>query len=383
MLRSELFSAAATVALLLPIGSGQQQPQLRREADGWVRTYAGTMPRAARLRVNGHGPVTVEGGVSQEITYTVKLNVPARTAAEAARLLARFPVHVSSAGDWVVLNTPAGRVLSTVTVQAPRLTAVEVSTTEGGVDVRGIEGSVQVDCAAGELYADRIKGQCNLVTGGGAVKVGVVDGPLQCRTGAGAISVKASRGETLLVTQGGDITATQIGGPLNAQTGGGGIRVGTVAGAVTASTGGGEIVVDKASGVVTAHNMAGPVQVGAAAGIHCESGSGGIRVSNIAGGMHVSTSMGSIFANLFGSRLQDSSLATGAGDVTVLIPSSLKVTIKAENERADTMRRIVSEFPAVAVRMMGSHLVAEGPVNGGGPLLQISGAGGTIYLKRQ
>jgi hypothetical protein len=383
MLRSELFSAAAVVAVLLPISSGQQQQLLKREGDGWVRTYAGIMPRAFKLRVNGHGPVTVEGGGGQEITYTVKLNVPARTAADAARLLARFPVHVSSAGDWVVLSTPAGRVLSTVSIQAPKLTAVEVSTTEGTVDVRGIDGPVNVDSAAGDLSADRIKGPCNLVTGGGCVKVGVVEGPLQCRTGAGTITVKAAHSETTLVTQGGDITATQIGGPLNAQTGGGGIRVGSAGGNVTASTGGGEIMVDKANGVVIAHNMAGPVQVGAAAGVHCESGSGGIRVSNIAGGMRVSTSMGSIFANLFGSKLLDSSLATGGGDVTVLIPSGLRLNIKAENDRADSMRRIVSEFPGLNVRVRGTHLVAEGPVNGGGPLLQISDTGGTIYLKKQ
>jgi hypothetical protein len=382
MLRSELFSAAAVLALLIPAGSGQQQ-KLKREADGWARTYSGAMTSAARLRVNGHGPVSIEGGASNEMVYTVKVNVPARTEAEAVRLLARYPVHVSRAGEWVVMTMPAGRAFATVTVRAPRLAAVEVSTTEGAVDVRGVDGTLQADSAAGELTADRIKGKCSLATGGGAVKVGVVDGPLQCRTGAGAITVKTARGETSLVTQGGDISASQIGGPLNAQTGGGGIRIGTVAGAVTASTGGGEIVIDRASGVVTAHNMAGPVQVGAAGGVHCESGTGGIRLSNIAGSMRVSTSMGSIFANLLGSKLADSSLATGNGDITVLIPSDLRLTVRAENDRADNLRRIVSEFPGIAVRMRGTHLVAEGPLNGGGPLLQIAGTGGTIYLKRR
>jgi DUF4097 and DUF4098 domain-containing protein YvlB len=382
MLRSELFSAAAVLALLMPVGSGQQQA-LKHEGDGWVRTYTGAMPGGQRLRVNGHGPVTIECGVSREIVYSVKVSVPARTEAEARRLLARYPVHVSMMGDWVVLSTPGGRVFSTVSVRAPRIGAVEVSTTEGAVQATGVDGTLQVDSAAGELTADRIKGKCSLVTGGGAVKVGVVEGALQCRTGAGAITVKAARGETSLVTEGGDISASQIGGTLNAQTGGGGIRVGTVGGAVTASTGGGEIVIEKANGVVTAHNMAGPVQVSAAAGVHCESGTGGIRLSNIAGSMRVSTAMGSIFANLLGSKLADSSLATGNGDITVLIPSSLRVTVRAENDQADTMRRIVSEFPGIAVRMRGTRLVAEGPLNGGGPLLQIAGTGGTIYLKRQ
>ena len=382
MPRSELFSAAAILALLLPAGSSQQQP-LVREADGWARTYSGSVPGVLRLRVIGRGPVTVEGGVAGAVSYTVKVNVPARTAADAARQLARSAVQISRSGEWMVLTAPGGRAFSIVSVHAPRLVALEVSTTEGAVEARGIDGTVQVDSLAGEVSADRIKGKCSLATGGGAVKVGTVDGPLECRTGAGAITVKSAHGPTALITQGGDISATQIGGPLNVQTGGGGIRVGTVAGTVTASTGGGEIVIEKAAGIVTAHNMAGPVQVGAAVGIHCESGTGGIRVGNIDGSMHVTTAFGSIFASLLGSRLSDSSLATGNGDITVLIPSDLRVTIRAENDRADTLRRIVSDFPGIAVRMRGAHLVAEGPLNGGGPLLQIAGAGGTIYLKRR
>ena len=382
MLRSEPFSAAAWLLLFLPAGFGQPQGLLR-EGDGWARTYSGSMPAALRLRVNGHGPVVIEGGAAGNLVYTVKVNVPARSAAEAARLLARSPVQFSRAGEWLVLATPGGRAFCTVTVRAPRLVAVEVSTTEGAVEARGIEGTLQVDSVAGEVTADRIRGKCSLSTGGGAIRVGSVEGPLQCRTGAGHIAVKSTRGETSLITQGGDISANQIGGPLNAQTGGGGIRIGTVAGAVTASTGGGEIVIEKANGIVTAHNMAGPVQVGGAAGVHCESGTGGIRIGNVAGSIHVSTAIGSIFASLLGSRLTDSSLATGNGDITVLIPSYLRVTVRAENDQADTMRRIVSDFPGIAVRMRGTHLVAEGPLNGGGPLLQIAGTGGTIYLKRQ
>jgi hypothetical protein len=59
------------------------------------------------------------------------------------------------------------------------------------------------------------------------------------------------------------------------------------------------------------------------------------------------------------------------------------VTIRAENRLADTIQRIVSDFPGVPVRMQGMRVVAEGQVNGGGPLLQISDTGGTIFIKRQ
>ena len=79
----------------------------------------------------------------------------------------------------------------------------------------------------------------------------------------------------------------------------------------------------------------------------------------------------------------DSYLATGSGDITVSIPSNVSVTILAENGMADTPRRIVSEFPQVPVRRMGTRLVAQGAVNGGGPVLRISAVFGTIFIRRQ
>jgi hypothetical protein len=162
------------------------------------------------------------------------------------------------------------------------------------------------------------------------------------------------------------------------------VRVNNADGSVTVSTGGGPIVIGKAGGIVITRNMAGPVQVGAATGVRSESGTGGIRLNNIAGPMRVSTAVGSIMASLLaGSPFADSFLATGNGDITVVIPSNLGVTIRAENDLADSLQRIVSDFPGVPVRMQGMRVVAEGPVNGGGPLLRISGTGGTIFIKRQ
>jgi len=59
------------------------------------------------------------------------------------------------------------------------------------------------------------------------------------------------------------------------------------------------------------------------------------------------------------------------------------VTIRAQNDMADTVRRILSDYSAVSVRRLGRQVVAEGPVNGGGPLLQISATSGTIFIRKQ
>jgi len=381
MKQSGFLSAVVVLALMPLAGEGQEAP--RRERDGWVRTYTGTLPAAARLRVNGHGPVTVNAGGSAAFSFSVRLSVRARSEGEARRILDRAPLQVVTQGDTLVLTAPGGAIMARVLVKAPRLGAVAIGTSDGAVEATGIDGTLDVNSRAGEIAVDRVRGKCTLITGGGDVHIGTVDGPLECTTNGGNISLKLARGDARLETYGGDISADQVDGVVRAQTAGGGVHIRLAGASVTATSGGGEIVIEKANGTVTAHNMAGPVEVGAAAGVHCESASGGVRLSRISGPMRVSTSMGNILADLAGARLADSILATASGDITVLIPSNLGVTIRAENAMADSMRRIISDFPGIASRRQGSRLVATGAVNGGGPLLQISDTGGTIFIRKQ
>ncbi|MBZ5619929.1 MAG: DUF4097 domain-containing protein [Acidobacteriia bacterium] len=375
MLRSALFSALAVLALLPYAGA---QKGLTCKDGRCEKVIYGTAPVASRLRVNAHGPVTLEGGSAPRLIYTVTVSVSARSEAEARRWLQQYTVRVVSQGSTTVFTAPGGPVMTAVSLKTPRMSAVEISTSDGAVEANGVDGPLEVDSGAGALTVDRVRGDCKLTTGGGDVRVGQIGGALRCSTGAGHITVRTVRGEAVLETNGGDIVAGQAGGQVHATTGGGGVHIGTAGGPVTATSGGGEIIVEKANGIVTVRNMAGPVQVWSSAGVRCDSGSGGIRVSNISGPMRVSTTMGSILANLLGSRLADSYLATGNGDITVLIPSNVGVLIQAQ----DNMR-IVSEFRELAIRRQGQRVIAEGPLNGGGPLLQISGMGGTIFLKRQ
>jgi DUF4097 and DUF4098 domain-containing protein YvlB len=154
--------------------------------------------------------------------------------------------------------------------------------------------------------------------------------------------------------------------------------------AVIASTAGGPIQIDRAAGKVTLKSSAGPIHVNAAHNLQCESAGGPISLRNIAGSLRASTVVGSISAGLSaGVPFADSFVSTGSGDITVFIPSNLGVTVRAENESADSLRRIVSEFPGIAVRLQGTAVVAEGPVNGGGAMLRLKGNGGTIYIKKQ
>lgn len=373
-------ATALLAAALLPLAASGQQ-DIKREGNVWSRTITMVVSAQPRLRIEARGPVTLETGVSTNIQYAVKFTVAAQDEAEARRILEHLELRAIPGQGMTTLLPPGGRALATVWVKAPRLEAATIATTQGGVNVRGIDGTLNVE-AVGDLHVDRVGGDCSLFTGGGDVKVGEVGGGLRSTTKAGRIEVKSVRGESILATDGGNVVGWQMGGPVHAHTGAGNVLIVAAAGTVDASSGGGEVQVVRAGGAVIARNMLGPVTVGGASGVQCENATGGVRVGNIMGPMRISTAMGSIVASLLGSRIADSSLATGNGDITVAIPSNVGVTIRADNELSDTMRRITSEFPDVRVRRQGTHLVAEGAVNGGGPVLQVTAAGGSIYIRR-
>ena len=378
VLRADHSGAAAWALVLLPaVLSGQE---ITRVGNRWVMTVVGAVPAASRLRVTSQGPVRVEGASGKDVSYTAELSVEARTQDDARRILSQNSMRVASNKGQVILTTPGGPVTASLTIKAPRLKLAVIRTSEGAVEASAIDGDLEINSGGGDLKCDRIRGDCNLSTAGGDIQVGEVGGDLQCGTAGGHISVKNVRGDAALETAGGRVEIDHAGGDVRVDTAGGAIVVGNAGGEVAASSGGGAIEVGKAGGVVTIRAMAGPVQVGAAGGVRCESGSGGVRVSNIAGPMQVTTAVGSIIASLLaGMSARDSFLQTGNGDVTVLIPSNLGVNIRAAADRG----RLVSDFPGIAQHRVGVRLLAEGPVNGGGPLLTIAGAGGTIFIKRQ
>ncbi len=177
-------------------------------------------------------------------------------------------------------------------------------------------------------------------------------------------------------------------GTVHATTAGGNIRVDRADGPVFARTAAGLIQVQQASGEVTAESSGGAIQVGAANGVRCDSAAGAIWLRNVAGSLRASTSAGSILTELLaGNRIQDSTLSTNAGDITVFIASNLPLTVLARNESGSAAGRIVSDFPEIRVRPVAqagaNPVIAEGSLNGGGPVLRINVIGGTIYLRRQ
>ena len=378
------------------LATAQTQSPVTRDGEYWVRTIQGAIDASSsdRLRVETTGNVSLRGAATAQGTYTLKMRVRAGDAHEAEALLERVNVKTGTEGGWTYLRvTPHFTATNQVspglelTVTGPRaLRQVWAETRGGNVQASDWDGDFEARSAGGRIAVDRIRGRSELRTAGGDIEVGSVAGVVRCFSGGGVIRVENAGAEAWLETAGGEIFVHQAQGPIQATTGGGNIRIERAASTVNARTAGGLIQVQEANGPVTAESSGGAIQVNSAKGVRCESAGGAIRVRNVAGAVHAFANSGSIMAELVaGSSLADSILSTNAGDITVLIPSNLALTVRASNESGGS-GRINSDFPQVRPRTgafpgMGP-LVAEGALNGGGPMLKVNVVGGTIYLRR-
>jgi DUF4097 and DUF4098 domain-containing protein YvlB len=363
-----------------------------REGHYWVQTVAGARPAGAgdRLRASTRGKIKLQGAVSGSIHYTLKKRVVASDRAEAERLLREVKLETAGHGGLQLRVAFPRRqnIWADLYLGAPRgLAESHLESQAGGIEAYDMDGVVVAESAGGRIQMDRISGAVTARTGGGEIRFGRVVGPVKCLSAGGAIRADNLGAEAWLETAGGEIYLGEAQAPIHASTAGGNIRVSKAASYVDARTAGGLIEVFAAGGPVRAQSSGGSIAVASARGVRCETAAGAIKLRFVQGALHASTAVGNVFAELpSGARLEDSFLNTGSGDIVVLIPSNLAVTIRAQNESIGA-GRIVSEFPEIrAVETPLSRArpsMAQGSLNGGGPLLRLATSGGMIYLRRQ
>jgi hypothetical protein len=372
----------------------QDSSHLTREGPYYVRTMSAPVPLLVpgkvppQLRVISRGNVVLRGSKNDQIVYKFVQRGKARSYAEAERLFHGVfisAIPMAAMTTLTVIPAAGDLVSNDLELSVPRQVAISIVQAQGGsVEAYDLEGGVQSAASMG-IRCDRIHGNVDGRTAGGEVRLGKIGGSVQCVSGGGSIFIDSVGGSARCETAGGEIVIREAGGPLLLTNVSGNIEVDHAASTVEAHTGEGLIEVNQAGGAVIADTRGGSIQIGSARGARCESAAGAIRVKNASGSLNVQTMMGSILAELIaGSRLEDSLLSANSGDVTVLIPSRLSLSVMARND-SGANPRIHSDFTEVPEKSFGfSHppTVAEGQINGGGPVLRINVASGIIYLRK-
>ncbi len=368
-----------------------QDAQVTRDGQQWKRVLPGSfVAKDLRvLKVATRGRVVLKASVNDVITYKLTQHVRARTEEEAHRM---FGSVVSSIGQRngltqvTLMPTARDIVNAEWEIGLPRRVAgVIVDTQNGDVEAYDLESNLHVDTTVGQIRCDRIRGGVEAKTGGGEIRLGRISGPVQCISAAGSIIVDSAGGEAICQTAGGEIQIREASGPVKVSTEGGNIQLDRMAANVQAHTGEGVIQILQAGGMVWADTRGGSIEVGSSNGVQCQSGAGTIRVKTSTGPLRIQTALGSILAELLaGARIEDSSLVAGSGDITVMIPANVALSVMARNDSGPNPR-IVSDFSELHVKSAGvvrPPLVFEGSINGGGPLLSINTGGGIIYVRK-
>jgi hypothetical protein len=384
--------------LVLAAALSAQEGRLTREGRYWVQTVEGSLeaPGLNRLRVNSIGGISVRGEAGDQIRYTARKRVRADSEPDARRLLARAPVRLVRRGPLATLEVEAlacGRCSfsAELTIAAPRRADELILETHGGsLSVLDMDGRVTGETAGGSIQMDRIGKAVRAATAGGPIQLGTIGGPVHCETAGGSILLGSVKGDAVLTTSGGNIQAEQVDGRLRAETAGGSITVRRVSHSVTAETAGGSIHLGQIGGAVSAETAGGSITIeSASGGVRAENANGSIKLIDVTGPVRAATAAGNILAQWMASgQAAESLLETSMGNIVVLIPDSLRLTIRADVEVASSLNRIQCDFPGVLVRMDDQGpgpraVVAEGALNGGGPVLRIRNTTGTIQIKRR
>jgi DUF4097 and DUF4098 domain-containing protein YvlB len=387
--------AVVLVLGLLALPSAAQQSRVTREGSSWVEEITGSLPAARQVKVNVEmGNVSVRGGQEHQITYVIKKRASNGSEAAARRQLEDMRVSATRHGEMAVFEaTWEGRhahLKLDIDITLPRATElVKVDTDGGNVSVASVSGRVEAESGGGNVRVDDIGGSTTLQTGGGNVEAGTVGGDLVLTSGGGNIRIGSVKGRVVTSTGGGRISIGSSERNVTADTGGGSIQVNTCGGELKANTGGGSMEVGNVAGKASVRTGGGSIRLSGAKGaVVASTGGGSLELLNLAGGVRAETGGGSItaeFAN--GATLADSMLDSGAGDIVVYMPQSLRITVKASIDTA-TGHKIRSDFPEFKITSEGGQwgprtVYAEGALNGGGPVLKVHTGVGNIDLRKR
>ena len=387
---------SAAVLILTASLAVAQESRVSREGGSWAQETTGSLAAVKVLRVKvDMGTVVVRGGQQQGINYVVHTRFGTSSEQEARRQFEQYKVTAYVKGDtaFIVGDWQGGRhprhYSGDFSVMVPRdMALVKLETDGGNVDATGISGRVEAQSGGGSMHLDDIGGGVNAETGGGSIDVGSISGDLGLHTGGGSILVRQANGKVVAETGGGSIEIQSCAQGAVIETGGSSITVRHCNGKVKASTGGGSIDLSDVGGSAEIETGGGSIRLTSAKGhVRAETGGGGIELYGVPSAS-AETGAGGITVKLVntGGERHDSDLETAAGDITVYVASDVAVNVRASVDMGSG-HQITSDFQDIKVSSEGGPygpktLMAEGRLNGGGPLLKVHTSTGDICIKK-
>lgn len=393
------FRKLVTVLIAVTLATLAQAQESKVFQDGryWVEETSGSISSARNLKVVADaGAVNVQGAGQPNVTYVIRKRVAAGSEQEARRQFDKFRVSASNYGDTAVIkgtcmsDTGRSRLSVNYEVIAPQNMALVYTRSGGGsLSVNNINGRVDGETGGGDIRLDAINGPVSATSGGGTVDIGTIGGDLRIETGGGDIRVRMANGELSAQSGGGNIWIESASHNAQVETGGGAIQVRKTGGALRAESGGGDLDIGDVGGAASVETGGGGIRLMSAKGdVRAETGGGNIQLSGLWGGVSASSGAGSITAEFMGQagRKSESRIETSVGNIRVLIPQGLGLTVQASVD-AGQERSIQTDFPELKIKSEGDfgprETYANGTINGGGPVLKLNTNTGSIQIVKK
>ena len=398
-------AALALLMLLLALPALAEQQRFYRDGNSWVQEISGPLNNEKRVQVSRFvGSVRVVAGADNPSkatagsssgtpgsgSYVVRLRSDEPQEKEAQKQLAgcRFAI-LRRSGTFAIqsVGPPNFAMRPELIIQLPSSAdAVHVDTLAGKITVQGTVNHLDVQTHGGDIEIDEAQ-LLSAVTMGGSVIVNRKVSDAIIRSGGGDIRIASAVGDLDITSLGGNILLKTI-ARAQVESGGGNIEVLRCMGTLQIRSAGGNINLGQVDGDVAAATGGGNIRIGVAHGlVVANTAQGNIELWKITKGAAAHTGMGRITAEFIGGRgaLQNSELMTSMGDIIVYFAVSSGANFRAVAGSCPS-RRLISEFPelkiAKGVPTYGPQsMVAEGAINGGGPIVEVRTMVGQIEVR--
>jgi DUF4097 and DUF4098 domain-containing protein YvlB len=330
------------------------------------------MPGSAIQIVNAYGDVEVRPAETDRILVDVKKTIRANDGDEASKVEQDFTFAIhNDGGSYRIVsnrdepgfhNGPRQRLRSSLVVQLPR------------------RSTLNMDNRNGRIFVQDLTGNQNLTNRYGEVEVRNVTGQVQIDNRNGSVTVQDVSEAVVINNRYANTTAKSLGGDLQIDTKNGSVDVGDVKGNVTISNSYAPISVQNVNGNLTINGRNNSVDVQHVDGnINADSSYQNVDIKDARGAVTVTTRNGDMTLSLERPPQKDISVTAKYGTVTLELPSGSSFEIDARTEYG----QVYSEFDSVRTEESHRERSLTGHSGQAGPRINVSLKNGDIRLNKR
>lgn len=179
----------------------------------------------SRVMVNSvNGDIEVHAGLGNEVLVRATLKDAPRVKYELSQVGNTVTVDVQTTKRWWFFGSGGVDVIIT----APPKSDVELETSNGFIELHGLEGLGSLKSSNGRIVLDNIKGNFDGTTSNGRIEVNGVEGSVVLKTSNGKIDVRGVQGEFDIESSNGSVFYSgnmTVGGSNRLVTSNGGVVV--------------------------------------------------------------------------------------------------------------------------------------------------------------